>query len=164
VDINGLNEYYNKARSQQEKEVPGETQQHSEESAGKMVFNGFIAQEVDEAAKKLNYEFSGVDKPKTKDGIYGLRYDNFVVPLVKAVQELSAKNDDLQKQIDDLRAMISLRNQDLTSAQSSKIASVNSSLEQNVPNPFSDYTVINYTYRKVLYQHKLSSLINQERC
>ncbi|HYK47519.1 MAG TPA: tail fiber domain-containing protein [Parafilimonas sp.] len=145
VDINGLNDYYNKKRSLKEKEEPGETEQQSEESAGKMVFNGFIAQEVDEAARKLNYEFSGVDKPQTKDGIYGLRYDNFVVPLVKAVQELSAKNDDLQKQIDDLKAVISAGNQNLTSAQSSKITSVNSSLEQNVPNPFSNYTVINYT-------------------
>jgi hypothetical protein len=29
-------------------------------------------------------EFSGIDKPWSKDGIYALRYDNFVIPLVKA--------------------------------------------------------------------------------
>ena len=50
-----------------------------------------MAQEVEEAAKKLSFEFSGVDKPENKDGLYGLRYDNFIVPLVKAVQELSKK-------------------------------------------------------------------------
>ncbi len=48
---------------------------------------GFIAQEVEQAAKSLGYDFSGVDKPKNADDYYGLRYAEFVVPLVKAVQE-----------------------------------------------------------------------------
>jgi hypothetical protein len=48
---------------------------------------GFIAQEVEKAAQALGYEFSGVDAPADKDGLYGLRYSEFVVPLVKAVQE-----------------------------------------------------------------------------
>src|SRR4030095_215824 len=83
------------------------------DAAGKIVYNGFIAQEVEEAAKKLNFDFSGVDKPQSKDGLYGLRYDNFIVPLVKAVQELSKQNEEretkinnLQKQIDELKAMV----------------------------------------------------------
>ena len=48
---------------------------------------GFIAQEVAEAAKSLQFDFSGVDAPADSDGLYGLRYAEFVVPLVKAVQE-----------------------------------------------------------------------------
>jgi len=48
---------------------------------------GFIAQEVEEVAKELGFEFSGVDKPKNEDDFYGLRYAEFVVPLVKAIQE-----------------------------------------------------------------------------
>jgi trimeric autotransporter adhesin len=48
---------------------------------------GFIAQEVESAAKSCNYNFSGVDAPDNENDIYGLRYSEFVVPLVKAVQE-----------------------------------------------------------------------------
>ncbi len=48
---------------------------------------GFLAQEVEAAAKKINYDFSGVDVPKVDGGLYSLRYAEFVVPLVKAVQE-----------------------------------------------------------------------------
>lgn len=58
-----------------------------------MRFSGFIAQEVEEAAELLGYEFSGVDAPKNENDIYGLRYSEFVVPLVKSVQEL---NEELQ--------------------------------------------------------------------
>ena len=54
----------------------------------KMTCSGFLAQEVNKAAKSINYDFSGVD---TAGGVWGLRYAEFVVPLVKAVQELSKK-------------------------------------------------------------------------
>jgi len=50
-------------------------------------YSGFIAQEVEAAAKAASYDFSGVDAPKNEDDYYGLRYAEFVVPLVKAVQE-----------------------------------------------------------------------------
>jgi hypothetical protein len=43
--------------------------------------------------------FSGVDKPQNKYSLYGLRYAEFVVPLVKAVQELSKMNDDKEAKI-----------------------------------------------------------------
>lgn len=49
--------------------------------------SGFIAQEVEQAAQSLGYNFHGVDKPKNNSSHYGLRYAEFVVPLVKAVQE-----------------------------------------------------------------------------
>ena len=58
---------------------------------------GFLAQEVDSAAKETNYDFSGVVRPDNSDGIYSLRYSDFVVPLVKAVQELKATIDELNK-------------------------------------------------------------------
>ena len=63
------------------------------------VFSGFAAQEVEAAATAAGYDFSGVDKPKNDKDFYGLRYGDFVVPLVKAVQEQ-------QKMIDDQRATI----------------------------------------------------------
>jgi len=48
---------------------------------------GFLAQEVEAAAESVGYDFHGVDKPKNENDHYGLRYAEFVVPLVKAVQE-----------------------------------------------------------------------------
>lgn len=54
-------------------------------------YSGFLAQEVEEAAKLIGYEFSGVDTPQNENGVYGLRYAEFVVPLVQAVKELHAR-------------------------------------------------------------------------
>ena len=71
---------------------------------------GFIAQEVAEAAKASGFDFSGVDQPKNADDYYGLRYAEFVVPLVKAVQEqqkmIEAQNEEIQmlkKEIETLK-------------------------------------------------------------
>ena len=61
--------------------------EESERKAGEILQTGFIAQEVELAAKKLGYDFSGVDAPKNDKDNYGLRYSEFVVPLVKAIQE-----------------------------------------------------------------------------
>jgi hypothetical protein len=86
-----------------------------------------------------------------------LRYADFVVPLVKAVQELSAENDsvknenaaqqnqinNLQKQIDELKAMM-VSNQTTVNRQRATVLS-SASLTQNIPNPFRDATTINYT-------------------
>jgi trimeric autotransporter adhesin len=49
--------------------------------------SGFIAQEVEQAALKAGYNFSGLIKPRSSNEHYSLSYDAFVVPLVKAVQE-----------------------------------------------------------------------------
>jgi hypothetical protein len=49
--------------------------------------SGFIAQEVETAVQKTGFSFSGVDVPANEQTPYGLRYGQFVVPLVKAVQE-----------------------------------------------------------------------------
>ena len=76
----------------------------------KMQFSGFVAQEVDKTAAEIGYDFSGVDKT---NNLWGLRYSDFVVPMVKAIQELSQKNSEkdrlisnLQKQVDELREMM----------------------------------------------------------
>lgn len=69
----------------------------------KIAFSGFIAQEVEEAAKNAGYDFSGVDK---SGSIMGLRYSEFTVPLVKAVQELNDKNMALEKDVENLKKEI----------------------------------------------------------
>ncbi len=67
---------------------------------------GFIAQEVEQAAKTCNYNFAGVTKPSTPDGLYSLTYSDFVVPLVKAVQEQQAVIEKLQKKLDELEKKV----------------------------------------------------------
>ena len=48
---------------------------------------GFIAQEVERAAKSSGYDFDGLKIPRTEKEYYSLSYSSFVVPLVKAMQE-----------------------------------------------------------------------------
>ena len=168
VDTKSLNGYFSQSDS---KTAAGNTggvnaeMAKSDNAASKVIYSGFIAQEVEAAANKLNFDFSGVDKPQTKDGLYGLRYDNFVVPLVKAVQELSrssddkdskiatlqkelaakdAKLDDLQNQLNALKAIV--QGSALSNASSiSSITLSSARLEQNAPNPFNNGTTIQYT-------------------
>ena len=64
-----------------------------------MRFSGLVAQEVEQAAKEAGYDFSGVDKPKNETGFYGLRYAEFVVPLIKAMQEVSTVNNELKNSL-----------------------------------------------------------------
>jgi len=126
-------------------------------------YTGFVAQEVEKAANDLGYDFSGVDKAKNENDVYGLRYAEFVVPLVKAVQELSAANDAKdakidaqQQQIDELKAMMQTLLQNFNNCnpcaannslqQSSETVSPGGAeLTQNIPNPFNHTTTINYT-------------------
>jgi hypothetical protein len=110
-----------------------------------IVYTGFVAQDVEKAAKELNYDFSGVDAAKNEHDLYGLRYSQFVVPLVKAVQELDTENQKLKQEVAELRQMVlDLKN---GLANNNNNLSVNASsawLEQNVPNPFNNSTVIRY--------------------
>ncbi|MEP6675579.1 MAG: tail fiber domain-containing protein [Ferruginibacter sp.] len=62
------------------------------------VETGFIAQEVEQAVKASGYHFNGVIKPQNENDNYSLDYSKMVVPLVKAVQELSAQNELIKKQ------------------------------------------------------------------
>jgi len=127
-----------------------------------IAYSGFIAQDVEKAAKGLNYDFSGVDAAKNEHDLYGLRYAEFVVPLVKAVQELSSENEKLksenedlekkydaqQKQIDELKAMVFTGNKFTAATANDQQQTINlssASLEQNNPNPFDHTTTIHYT-------------------
>lgn len=69
-----------------------------------MVFTGFVAQEVEQVANEIGFEFSGIDKPKNENDFYGLRYAEFVVPLVKAIQEQQKIIEDLTRRIEVLES------------------------------------------------------------
>lgn len=111
------------------------------------VSTGFLAQDVEAAAKALNYDFDGVVKPDGEDGMYALRYSNFTVPLVKAVQELKAMNDEKDQTIaqmqNDLNALRSQMDE-LKSLYRSAIPQT-AQLGQSVPNPSNHEAIISYT-------------------
>lgn len=67
-----------------------------------VVHTGFIAQEVEAAAIRSSYNFDGVYKPTGTADNYSLSYAQFVVPLVKAVQELNKKVEDQEALIQNL--------------------------------------------------------------
>ena len=121
------------------------------ETKEKQIQTGFIAQDVEKIAQSIGYDFSGIDVDET--GVYGLRYAEFVVPLVKAVQELSEQVNDLSEQNSQLRAQINeLQEKDalrsgnagesVTGLQNA--ASNGAVLQQNAPNPFNQSTQIKY--------------------
>jgi len=77
----------------------------------KIKMTGFLAQDVEAAAKSIGYDFSGVDVPKNSTDLYGLKYGDFVVPLVKAVQEQQLLITNQQKLIDELlKRIVKLEN------------------------------------------------------
>lgn len=158
VDVDGLDRAYksNKAQSNgdADKQLDSEEIKAKKERA-KIIHTGFVAQEVEKAAQKIKYNFSGVDAPQNEKDIYGLRYSEFVVPLVKAVQELSKQNEELTRKADKIDvleqelAQLKLILQELKGGNfaADDITSVNLSsayLSQNIPNPSNGNSVIRY--------------------
>jgi len=134
------------------------TQNMSQENRSKYIGNkdfskstnirqsGFIAQEVEKAAADVSYTFNGIHAPESKNDNYSIAYSQFVVPLVKAVQELSAQNELLKKEMDELKQLIKNNGSGNTEG-SIKINESNevAKLFQNTPNPFNQSTVIRYS-------------------
>ena len=63
---------------------------------------GFIAQEVEEILKESGVDNSGM-LTITDDGMYELRYNDLLAPMVKAIQELKEENDRLKTEIETLK-------------------------------------------------------------
>ena len=60
---------------------------------------GFMAQDVlalDDLDDNTTY---GIARHNEDEDTYDLSYENMIAPLVKAVQELSAKNDELESRL-----------------------------------------------------------------
>lgn len=98
LNVEGINEFNSK-------DLPAEKKQQVLNADKKNeVYTGFMAQEVEQAARSLNYNFSGIDKPKDESKqTYALRYSDFVVPLVKAIQEQQKMIEELKKEIQALK-------------------------------------------------------------
>ena len=162
-ELIGINKIKLPEKDSLEREMPKELKEilkKSREAKEKQIQTGFIAQDVEKTAKSIGYNFSGVDAPEDGNGAYGLRYAEFVVPLVKAVQELSEQNDKQQKQIEELTELVNklLGKEDtpiykgasnetsITGLPELPASSFSSSaaLYQNIPNPFSQATQIKF--------------------
>jgi len=136
------------------------------ENKAKIKYNGFLAQAVEKAVEKTGYSFSGLVKPTNDKEKYALRYAEFVVPLVGAVQELKAEKDEA---INSLNKVIHQQAEQLTQQQAQiqelsdlvktlvdhktvtdKVAvhqltlGQSAFLAQNYPNPFKGQTTLNY--------------------
>lgn len=65
-------------------------------------FHGLIAQEVETAIG--DEPFAGLARPETPEGRYGLRYTEFVAPLIKAAQQLADEIDQMKAELGRLAA------------------------------------------------------------
>ena len=65
-----------------------------------MVHSGFLAQDIEVACKKLGYNFDGLHIPDVtnKTDNYSVAYSQFIMPLVKGMQEQQNIIETLQKQ------------------------------------------------------------------
>jgi hypothetical protein len=138
-----------------------------------MVHAGFIAQEVEQAAQSVGFISSIVHAPANNSDPYKLSYAEIVVPLVKALQELSKTTDSLkivttkqdsinkglQAQIDRIvnRCCPAPSGEQTPgnngNGVSKTMGSINIELSdnnaivlnQNAPNPFAEQTTISYS-------------------
>jgi hypothetical protein len=76
------------------------------------IYSGLIAQEVLKVLEDTNIPFSGVVQPENDQDYYSIRYAEFTVPLIKAVQEqqtqlekLRDENSLLREEIQQLKAL-----------------------------------------------------------
>jgi trimeric autotransporter adhesin len=70
----------------------------------KIVYSGFSAQQVEQLSKNIGYDFSGIQAPQNDQQHYSLSYADFVVPMVKAMQEQQAMIETLKKEVAELKA------------------------------------------------------------
>ncbi|MGB0918494.1 MAG: hypothetical protein ACPGU4_12955, partial [Flavobacteriales bacterium] len=101
LDVHGIENFFDEKYGKQER---GEWRGKYDKERVRQT--GFIAQEVEDAAKGSGFEFSGVDSPDNDKDFYGLRYAEFVVPLVKATQEQQQIIEDQNAEIEKLESEV----------------------------------------------------------
>ncbi|MEO8146408.1 MAG: T9SS type A sorting domain-containing protein [Bacteroidia bacterium] len=150
LDVRGLRTFLHEETGKESPEAKVRIEQGIKDKE-QILYSGFIAQDVERAAQETGYDFSGVDKPQNENSLYGLRYAEFTVPLVKAVQELDKTNQELKTKNDKLEARVAVLESLIKQGEVNKLAMSNeqlaisnSQLFQNQPNPFNKTTVISY--------------------
>jgi trimeric autotransporter adhesin len=113
-------------------------------------YTGFVAQEVESIVNKFGLTFSGVETPKNDKDTYSIRYSDFVVPLVKAVQELTSMVEKQQSEIESFKNGKVVEQSNAKSDGNSSII-----LYQNSPNPFKVETEIRMLIPTLVKNSKL---------
>ncbi|MEO7209926.1 MAG: T9SS type A sorting domain-containing protein, partial [Chitinophagaceae bacterium] len=114
--------------------------------ADNKIRTGFVAQEVEKTAAQIGYDFDGINHPQNEKDNYSLVYGDFVPSLVKAVQEQQQIIGDLQKQIDELKTLVTNLSQGQQPAFNNQQLTTIPGLilEQNIPNPLNNSASIGY--------------------
>jgi trimeric autotransporter adhesin len=118
LDITGINKFIHPSPPKGPNSAqltPSTDENDATSKKEKIVYSGFVAQEVEAAANKIGYDFSGVDAPKSDKDLYSLRYAEFVVPLAKSVQELTSIQDGLKARVGALQSKVNDMLQTLSS-------------------------------------------------
>jgi hypothetical protein len=68
-------------------------------------YTGLLAQDVEKIIDKMGLEFSGIVRPQHENDNYSIRYAEFVLPLINAVQEQQTIINSLLKRIEALEAL-----------------------------------------------------------
>ncbi|HSZ35055.1 MAG TPA: tail fiber domain-containing protein, partial [Puia sp.] len=145
IDVTGIDNYIHSAGSSGRNHSFTAEEIVAVKEKENIVYSGFIAQEVEQAAKQINYDFSGLAKPQNGQDIYKLSYDDFIPSLIVSVKQLNDSDKkttnvltDLQNQIDSIQKEIDgLKNANLAVSDAP-------ALYQNKPNPFNSSTIISY--------------------
>lgn len=150
LDATGIDNFLHQHMPQPRK--PGAEEKAVEQRAlsekEQITYSGFIAQEVEKAAKEVNYDFAGVVVPKNDHQLYELSYEELIVPLVKAVQELSDENSKLKTQNANLEERVEKLESVFIQTKNTESLKPDIVLGQNIPNPCSKSTLIPFRIPK----------------
>ena len=91
-DEDGLNEFTRTGKINEYRQV-------AYKSNGQL-HTGFLAQDVEKIARELGYRFDGVHAPANDKDHYSLAYSQFIMPLVRSVQEQQDTIESLAKKIE----------------------------------------------------------------
>ena len=125
---------------------------------------GFVAQEVEQLLNENEYTRIGIEAPQNDSDHYTIRYSEFVVPLVKGMQEQQQIMETQQQLIEDLQQEITnLKNQvygsdnsnSNTQFKNAEIGTIGFALHQNIPNPFDKITTIKAVVPQNVQQAKI---------
>lgn len=98
-DLDALDRFHGRDRDEKgQEETPAMKKARREKQ--QKVYTGFVAQQVEEAAGSIGFDFSGIRKPANDQSAYNLSYAEFVVPLVKAAQEQQEVISQLEDQLE----------------------------------------------------------------
>jgi hypothetical protein len=75
--------------------------------------DGLIAQDVQQALSELGIDFSGLVVDSDSAKTLNLSYSEFVLPLINSVQELSRQNEELKKEIMEIKSMLKQKSLEL---------------------------------------------------